>query len=144
MPFAASALLQFSGNITNFATISSSNSFKGWSAASAPCAGWTGILCDRSGRVTSLYAPFFLPKWICQKGIQPQLQPALHSICRCSPVTFQHCTCMLIGQLVYIVCAPCMHRWFLFYSILASFVGTYVSCIFCVFSYDLLQSQQSC
>ena len=52
---AGAALLQFSGNITNFAAISQQNSFKGWTAASVPCSGWTGITCDSYGQVNSLY-----------------------------------------------------------------------------------------
>lgn len=54
MAFAASALLQFSGNLTNFGAVSNLNAFQGWSTASVPCS-WTGVLCDGYGQVTSLY-----------------------------------------------------------------------------------------
>ena len=48
------ALLQFSGNITNFDTVSAQNSFKGWVNGTDPCLGWTGVTCNTDDQVTSL------------------------------------------------------------------------------------------
>jgi hypothetical protein len=48
------ALLEFSGNITNFAAVSAQNSFKGWVNGTDPCLGWTGVTCNTQDVVTSL------------------------------------------------------------------------------------------
>ncbi|KAL0027303.1 hypothetical protein WJX77_011498 [Trebouxia sp. C0004] len=48
------ALLEFSGNITNFAAVSAQNSFKGWVNGTDPCLGWTGVTCNAQDLVTSL------------------------------------------------------------------------------------------
>ncbi|DBB11929.1 TPA: hypothetical protein ACH3X3_006068 [Trebouxia sp. C0006] len=48
------ALLEFSGNITNFAAVSAQNSFQGWVNGTDPCLGWTGVTCNTEDLVTSL------------------------------------------------------------------------------------------
>ncbi|KAL0030014.1 hypothetical protein WJX79_001051 [Trebouxia sp. C0005] len=48
------ALLEFSGNITNFAAVSTQNSFQGWVNGTDPCQGWTGVTCNTQDLVTSL------------------------------------------------------------------------------------------
>ena len=130
MAFAASALLQFSGNITNFATVSSSNSFQGWSAASAPCTGWTGILCDSYGQVTDLYAPLFFPHMDTLKG-HPTTPWACIAVHLQISVAW-HCSithaCLFADHCNLFVLAACRHS--IFESIPAAFVVRYVSCIF--------------
>lgn len=101
LALAASALLQFSGNITNFATVSSSNSFEGWSAASAPCTGWTGVLCDSANQVISLYDPYFLLTQDIRVN-QAHLESAVLVIC-----ILQILHCRTLAHIALHTCGVC-------------------------------------